>query len=123
MAEYILIVDDQLHNRCILQEFLWESGYRARCAANGRECLKIAMSAEKPFLILLDYQMPGMTGIEVLSVLKKDGATREIPVIMISGTENLEEMAKSHGAHAVLTKPLDLKILMEAIFHYLSRNR
>lgn len=118
MAEYILIVDDEPTIRYMLREYLGESGYRTVCVADGRECLKIGF-AEKPSLILLDYQMPGMTGIEVLSLLKKDSAAREIPVIMISGTENLEEIAKSHGAHAVLNKPLDLRALMEAIHNVL----
>ncbi|MHB1404704.1 MAG: response regulator [Desulfitobacteriaceae bacterium] len=115
MAEYILIVDDELTIRYMLQEILGEAGYRTECAADGWECLKIAGFAEKPDLILLDYQMPGITGNEVLSMLKNDSATREIPVIMISGKENIEEIAKNHGAHAVLKKPLDLKALMEAI--------
>lgn len=115
MAEYILIVADQFPIRSLLQIFLWELGYRAQCAANGWECLKITRSTEKPSLILLDYQMPGMTGLEVLSVLKKVRATREIPVIIISATADLVERAKSHGAQAVLAKPLDLKALLEAI--------
>ncbi len=121
VAEYILIVDDELNIRYMLQEFLRESGYRTECAADGRECLKITGFVEKPSLILLDYQMPGMTGIEVLSMLKKDSAIREIPVIMISGTENLEAIAESHGAHTVLKKPLDLKALMKAIHNVLVR--
>lgn len=115
MAEYILIVDDERIIRNMLQEFLGESGYRTEGAADGRECLKIAGFAEKPSLILLDYQLPGMTGIEVLKMLKKYSATWEIPVIMISGTEKLEEIAKNHGAQAVLKKPLDLSALVEAI--------
>jgi len=59
-----------------------------------------------------------MTGIEVLTSLKKDEPTREIPVIMISGTQNLEETAMSLGANAVLAKPLDLSALIETI-HYI----
>lgn len=119
MAEYILIVDDELTIRDLLQEFLGALGYRTECAADGRECLKIAGFAEKPSLILLDYQMPGITGIKVLSILKNDRATREIPVIMTNGKENIEEIAKSYGSHAVLKKPLDLKVLMEAIHNVL----
>lgn len=115
MFEYILIVDDEHTIRNMLQEFLGESGYRTEGAADGRECLKIAGFADKPSLILLDCQMPGMTGIEVLTMLKKYSATWKIPVIMTNGTENLEEIAKSQGAHVVLKKPLDLKALMEAI--------
>ncbi|MEL7565145.1 MAG: response regulator [Dehalobacterium sp.] len=120
MAEYILIVDDQFPVRYMLQTVLWESGYRAQCATNGWECLKMARSVDKPALIVLDCQMPEMTGIEVISMLKKGSITREIPVIIISATEDLKEIAKSRGAHTVLTKPLDLKALLEAVQNVLA---
>jgi len=120
VAEYILIVNDECTIRNMLQEFLGESGYRTKSAADGRECLKIAGFAEKPSLILLDYQLPEMTGIEMLTMLKKYSATWEIPVIMLSGKENIEDIAKSHGAHVVLKKPLDLSALMEAIHNVIT---
>jgi CheY-like chemotaxis protein len=119
MTDYILIVDDRLPIRFMLQQILWESGYRVQGAASGWECLKIARSEEKPALILLDHHLTGMTGFQVLLELKSDGATREIPVVLISGTENLEELAKSHGAYAVLTKPLDLEVLVKVIHRVL----
>ncbi|WP_434512022.1 response regulator [Desulfitobacterium sp. AusDCA] len=122
MAEYILIVDDELTIRYMLQEFLREAGYRTKGAADGSECFKIAQAAEKPSLILLDYQMPGMTGPEVLSMLKKESTTQEIPVIMISGTENPDGIAMNYGAYAVLKKPLNLKALMEAIHNVLDES-
>lgn len=59
--------------------------------------------------------MPNMTGTEVLSILKNDSSTKEIPVIMVSGTENLEEIAIKHGACAVFTKPLDFNTLLHEI--------
>lgn len=120
MDKYILIVDDELLIRYMLQKILREAGYRTEGAADGWECLKIAQAEEKPSLILLDYQMPGMTGLEVLSMLKKECTTQKIPVILISGTDNLEEIAKNLGPVAVLKKPLNLKVLMEAIHNHFS---
>lgn len=121
MGEYILIVDDLLTFRRLMQGVLCGLGYMARSASNGWECLRIASSADKPSLILLDCQMPYMTGIEVLSVLKEDESTQEIPVIMVSAEENLEETAKQYGANAVLIKPVDFKVLIKEIEGVLSK--
>ncbi len=115
MSEYILIVADQLPFRRVMQEVLFEAGYMARSAANGWECLRIVRSVDKPFLILLDYYMSNMTGIEVLSLLRKDEATREIPVIMVYTKENIEETAKYYGASAALSKPIILNVLIREI--------
>lgn len=115
MTKYILVVDDQPLIRGMIQEALLNFGYRAKSVANGRECLKIARSAAKPSLILLDYHMPQMTGFEVLSALRKDGSTCEIPVILISAEENLEEKAARYGFNAVLAKPLDVNALVVEI--------
>ncbi len=115
MTGYILVVDDQSDVRCMLVEFLTESGFRVKSASNGWDCLRITRSTEKPMLILLDNQMPNITGIEVLSILKNDSSTREIPVIMVSGTDNMEEIAKKHGACAVFTKPPNFNTLLQEI--------
>lgn len=115
MEEYILIVDDYPSFRYLMRNLLLDSGYRVRSAANGLECLKIAGSASKPSLILLDYQMPYMTGIEVLKALKGDEATSTIPVVMVSAEENLDKTAKSYGAIGVLTKPFDVNSLIEVV--------
>jgi CheY-like chemotaxis protein len=115
MSDYILIVDDQDAVRLMFQEWLIASGYKVKAAADGWECLKQVRTQYKPSLILLDYQMPFMTGMEVLITLKKDVTTQKIPVIIVSGTPNIEETAKRNGAGAVLAKPVDLYVLLEAI--------
>lgn len=116
MAEYVLIVDDQASIRYLIQEVLRQSGYETKSAGNGWECLTIVRSAaNKPSLILLDHNMPDMTGMEVLSALRKDKHTRQIPVVMISGQEDLAETARGNGARAVLGKPLDVDALLETL--------
>jgi len=121
MTGYILVVDDQSGVRYTLEEYLKGLNFKVKTAANGWECLKITRSTEKPMLILLDNQMPHITGIDVLLILKNDSTTKDIPVIMISGTENLEETGKKHGAYAVLTKPLDFDALLQEIQEILTR--
>jgi CheY-like chemotaxis protein len=115
MNEYILVVDDQPVIRRLIEEVLWDSGYQAKSVANGKECLKIARSAHKPSLILLDHHMPLMSGMEVLSALKGDGATRGIPVIMLTADQDLEERAKAGGVDALLVKPPDIGSLIDAV--------
>lgn len=122
MVEYILVVDDQKLMRLLLQEILREAGYVAKCVKNGWECLKIARSSDKPALILLDHKMPQLTGLEALMMLKKDKITEEIPVIMITGTDDIANKAKSIGAHMVLPKPLDNNNLIKTVRQIMSNN-
>lgn len=115
MEKYILVVDDDPSIRRMLQAVLHNSGYTSKTAANSAECLIAVRSPDTPTLILLDYKMPGMNGLEALSILKKDISTQDIPVVMISAEENLKEPALQQGANAVLGKPLDINILVETI--------
>ncbi|HTA65810.1 MAG TPA: EAL domain-containing protein [Xanthomonadaceae bacterium] len=104
----ILIVDDELQNRKLLEALLRPEGYVTIGAANGEEALaSIAQCA--PDLILLDVMMPGMDGYEVASVLKADPATSAIPIIMV--TAQIDRSARlaglGAGAEEFLTKPVD----------------
>lgn len=104
----LLIVDDELHNRKLLELLLQPEGYITRCAASGEEALA-SVAAEAPDLILLDVMMPGMNGHEVASRLKTNPATSHIPIIML--TALIDRAARlaglSAGAEEFLTKPVD----------------
>ena len=81
----ILIVDDTPTNIGVISGALKDS-YRTKIATNGEKALALAGAEEKPDLILLDIMMPGMDGYEVCTRLKADPATKEIPVIFLTGT-------------------------------------
>ena len=115
MSGYILVADDEPGLRYLYQQVLEALGFETRCAADGEECILMAKSVHKPSLILLDYKMPRLNGLEVLSALEKDPFTRRIPVIMISSEENLKEMIKHHEVKAVLTKPFDMQTLLASV--------
>ena len=107
-ASTILIVDDEIHNRKLLEVLLRPEGYRTRSAANGEEALaSIAQLA--PDLILLDIMMPGMNGYQVTSILKANPVTANIPIIMV--TAQIEHSARlaglDAGAEEFLTKPVN----------------
>jgi diguanylate cyclase (GGDEF)-like protein/PAS domain S-box-containing protein len=107
-AATILIVDDEPHNRKLLETFLQPEGYLTRTATNGDEALA-AVAQQAPDLILLDVMMPGMDGYQVIAALKANPATSSIPVIMVTAlTDRAARLAGlKAGAQEFLTKPID----------------
>lgn len=95
----ILIVDDEPFNRSLFSRLLKTSGYSTDQAENGSSALDL-LQRETPDLILLDLEMPGMNGFELLEKLKADEKTRAIPVIIITGAADRESRltALHHGA-------------------------
>jgi len=104
----ILIVDDEIHNRKLLDLLLRTDGYQTRIAASGEDALA-SVAAAPPDLILLDIMMPGMDGYQVASVLKSAAATANIPIIMV--TALIDKGARlaglNSGVEEFLTKPVD----------------
>ena len=115
MSGYLLIVDDCMSIRILLQEALEEAGFVTKTVASGAECLRYSFSKEPPSLILLDWQMPGLTGTEILNLLKADERTEHIPVIMITGEQGVEDQVLDSGAYAFLGKPVDLDRLLAQV--------
>jgi sigma-B regulation protein RsbU (phosphoserine phosphatase) len=93
-SKLILIVDDTPINLGVISGAL-KDFYKTKVATNGEKALALASADEKPDLILLDVMMPGMDGYEVCSRLKADPATREIPVIFLTGQTSVED--ETHG--------------------------
>src|SRR5713101_578247 len=108
-AGNILVVDDNSINREMLCEMLRRAGYEARPANGGPEALAM-IAAEAPELILLDIQMPGMSGYDVCSRIKADPRTRPIPVVFISALDDVAEKVKGFevGGADYVTKPFEV---------------
>jgi two-component system cell cycle sensor histidine kinase/response regulator CckA len=104
----ILIVDDELHNRQLLDGMLKPEGFHVLTAASGEEALAM-VAAQAPDLILLDIMMPGMDGYEVATRIKSHDATRTIPVIMVSALDDrpARMLGLGAGAEDFLTKPVN----------------
>ena len=96
----ILIVDDTPTNIGVIAGALKDS-YRTKIATNGEKALALANAEEKPDLILLDIMMPGLDGYEVCRRLKADPATREIPVIFLTGQTGAEDETRGFKVGAV----------------------
>lgn len=106
MAQTILLVDDEPLNLDLLEQELTEHGYAISKADNGRMALE-ELTVTSPDLVLLDYQMPGMNGIEVLGEIKKRYA--DLPVVMITAYGTIERAVEAikNGADDFVTKPFD----------------
>ncbi|HWP24045.1 MAG TPA: sigma-54 dependent transcriptional regulator [Candidatus Binatia bacterium] len=106
MAQTILLVDDEPLNLDLLEQELGEHGYAIEKADGGRAALR-ALATTAVDLVLLDYQMPGMSGIEALHEIKKQYA--DLPVIMITAYGTIERAvaAIKSGADDFVTKPFD----------------
>src|SRR5262244_914131 len=96
----ILIVDDTPTNIGVISGALKDS-YKTKIATNGKKALDLASAEEKPDLILLDIMMPEMDGYEVCSHLKADPATREIPVIFLTGQTSPDDETRGFEVGAV----------------------
>ena len=107
----VLVVDDDPQAVALIASHLAEHGYRTLTATNGGDALRLARS-EKPFAITLDIVMPEMDGWEVMRELKLQPETAEIPVIIVSLSED-HETGIALGAIGVISKPVDEKLLLE----------
>jgi DNA-binding response OmpR family regulator len=113
----ILIVDDEADIRDILRIRLANHpGFRILEAANGSDALELTRQ-QRPDLIILDWLMPGFSGMEVLKALRESPELTTIPVIMMTVKSELSAQAQGQamGVVAYLTKPFDAARLMETV--------
>jgi phosphoserine phosphatase RsbU/P len=120
----ILIVDDEPFNVDYLEQELEDSDYRIVAAVNGQDALE-KLRFDSPDLILLDIMMPVMDGFEMLSRLKANPSTRDIPVIVISANSDLRSVVKGIqlGAEDYLPKPFEPTLLHARISSSLEKKR
>lgn len=110
MAERILVVDDDPMIRSVVKEILGAEGYDVVVAEDGPSGIKVLDTAPRPLnfvLIVLDVMMPGMIGLDVLTRIRLNEHTRDIPVIMLTGEDRAEDIMAGYnvGADYYITKP------------------
>ncbi len=117
MAEKrVLVVDDEIHIVHVVAIKLRNNGYEVMTAGDGAEAFKIACE-EKPDIIVTDFQMPVMTGLELVEKLRGSEETKEIPVIMLTARSfAIEDRQKEElQISQCLSKPFSPKELLENI--------
>ena len=119
----ILIIDDDVMLLDLLQLHLSGRGISVEVAESAAVALRSIIDSP-PDLILLDLGLPDLDGMEVLQAIKGDGATRHLPVIVITGTDTESRFlqARALGADAFLNKPVQRDDLINEIFSRLARS-
>ena len=120
MPKTILIVEDNELNTRVFQEVLQAHGYECLVTADGLEAIDLA-DKHRPDLILMDIQLPGISGIEVTRRLKATEELRHIPVIAVTAfaMKGDEERIRGSGCDGYLPKPIRISTLIEKIEEYL----
>lgn len=112
----LLVVDDEFSNRDLLSRRLRRAGYTVETAEDATQALDIIHSREVE-LVLLDTMMPGMTGVELLKLLRATHSPMELPVIMVTALSESQRVveALSLGANDYVTKPVDFPVTLARI--------
>ena len=116
MPTCILLVDDEAPVRELVSEILRQHAYRVLVAKDGVEAISTAQR-EHPALVILDFLMPGMDGVEVCRILKQGRTTSNVKVIMLTIMADFatRQRALAVGADGYLTKPFATQELLEMI--------
>lgn len=117
----ILVADDESHILHVVSLKLKNAGYRVLTARDGQEALELAQQ-EKPDLLITDYHMPQLSGIELCRRLKLDPATSNIPAIMLTarGYELEPADTEQSGILRMLSKPFSPRHLLSTVEEVLS---
>ncbi len=123
MEEYILVVDDESTVRELVVSQLDFLGFRAQHTEDGQKALRIAASQDPPTLILLDIEMPGSSGLELLGQFKE--INEDIQVVMVSGLRDLSTVREClrTGAYDYIAKPFELEDLHNTAERALERRQ
>jgi len=112
----VLVVEDNPLNAKLYRELLESVGLVPNELTNGREVLP-AVTQERPDLIILDIQLPGMNGFEVAAALKGDESLKSIPIVIVTAfvMKGDEDKAREIGCDAFLTKPIPAETFLETV--------
>jgi len=116
MSKRIVVADDEAHILHVVSMKLTNAGYEVLTAMDGEEALELCQ-AERPDLLITDYQMPYLTGLELCKKLRADPETKKIPAIMLTARGFDMEPAEmiQAGIAAVLAKPFSPREVLEKV--------
>jgi two-component system cell cycle response regulator DivK len=120
MSKKVLIVEDNELNMKLFNDLLEAHGYATVQTRNGMEALDLAR-AHRPDLILMDIQLPEVSGLQVTQWIKEDASLRHIPVIAITAfaMKGDEEKIRQGGCEAYLSKPISVVKFLETVRNFI----
>ncbi len=120
MSKTILIVEDNELNMKLFNDLLQAHNYNTVQTQDGREALQLARK-HRPDLILMDIQLPEISGLEVTKMLKKDDDLKHIPVIAVTAfaMKGDEEKIRDGGCEGYIAKPISVPSFLETISKFL----
>ena len=109
----VLTVDDSRASRLVIGRFLADMGFTVTEAADGTEGLRYLKAGRKFDALIVDSEMPGMSGVEFIRAVRADAANVETPIIMISNQNSSDRMVEAieSGANEYIMKPFTREIL------------
>lgn len=121
MAKTILIVEDNDLNMKLFNDLLQAHGYATLQTKDGREALKLARE-HRPDLILMDIQLPEVSGLEITKMLKDDGELKAIPVIAVTAfaMKGDEEKIREGGCEGYIAKPISVANFIQTVAKFLA---
>ena len=120
MAKIILVIEDNELNMKLIQHLLWVGHYQILKAGNAEDGLELAR-ANQPDLILMDVQLPGMSGLEATRLIKSDPAMQGIPVVALTSFAMAgdEQKAFDAGCMGYITKPISTRTFLQDLSVYI----
>jgi len=120
MAKTVLIVEDNELNMKLFHDLLDAHGYDTLQTKDGMEALELARS-HKPDLILMDIQLPEVSGLEITKWIKEDDQLKSIPVIAVTAfaMKGDEQKIRDGGCEAYISKPISVTHFLETVKHHL----
>lgn len=120
MAKTVLIVEDNELNMKLFHDLLEAQGYNALQTKDGREALKLARE-HRPDLVLMDIQLPEVSGLEVTKWIKEDDELKSIPVIAVTAfaMKGDEEKIRQGGCEAYIAKPISVTQFLETVQEFI----
>jgi len=121
MKKKVVVVEDDESIRDILQIILEREGYSTINCRDGNGIFR--GTVEVPDLYMIDRQLSGADGLEICKYLKQNEPTSQVPIIVLSATPGIENIAKNAGADAFIEKPFSKKLLVETIGNIIGNHR
>lgn len=117
----ILIVEDDLHIQDIFKIIFETYGYQVECMDNGETLVK--RKTNWPDAIILDKQLPGMSGVEACKFLKSQSWSKNIPVILITASGDVAQAAKIAGADDYCEKPFEMQNILGKVSRLIGKKQ